>query len=70
MIPRVVVDFNSQVNILPKETWIRMGKPKLTRSKNFLKLADQQFVEPINLLKSVETVIMGIPTLVDLKSST
>jgi hypothetical protein len=59
MIPQVVVNFGSQVNILPKETWIKMGKPKLTRSKNFLKLAYQQFVEPIDLLRSVKTLSWG-----------
>jgi len=65
MIPQVVVNLGSQVNILSKETWIRMGKPKLTRSKNFLKLMDQRFVKPVSMLRRMEIVIMGIPTLVD-----
>jgi hypothetical protein len=65
MIKEVVVDFGSQVNILPRETWIRLGKPLLQPTMNFLKLADQRFIEPIGTLKSVITSIMGIPMRVD-----
>jgi hypothetical protein len=32
---------------------------------NYLKLADQRFIEPIDTLKSVITSIMGIPTRVN-----
>jgi hypothetical protein len=65
MIKQVIVDFGSQVNILPRETWVRLGKPLLHPTMNFLKLADQRFIEPIGTLKSVITSIMGIPTRVD-----
>jgi hypothetical protein len=65
MIKQVMVDFGSQVNILPKETWIRLGRPLLQLTMNYLKLADQRFIEPIGTLKSVITSIMGIPTRVD-----
>jgi hypothetical protein len=65
MIKQVIVDFNSQVNILPRETWVRLGKPLLHPTMNFLKLADQRFIEPIGTLKSVITSIMGIPTRVN-----
>jgi hypothetical protein len=65
MIKEVVVDFGSQVNILPRETWIRLRKPLLQPTMNFLKLADQRFIEPIGTLKSVITSIMGIPMRVD-----
>jgi hypothetical protein len=65
MVPQAIVDFGSQVNILLKETWINMGRPRLTKSTNFLKLADQRFVEPIEILRNAETIIMGILTLVD-----
>jgi hypothetical protein len=67
MIKEVIVDFGSQVNILPRETWIRLGKPLLQPTMNFLKLAYQRFIEPIGTLKSVITSIMGIPTRVILK---
>lgn len=26
-IPQVVVDFGSQVNILPRSTWVKLGRP-------------------------------------------
>jgi hypothetical protein len=67
MIPQEMVDFGSQMNILPKETWNKMGRPNLIRSKKFLKVADQLFIEPISILKNVKIVIMGIPTLFDFK---
>jgi hypothetical protein len=65
LIKQVVVDFGSQVNILPRETWIRMGRPTLAPTLNYLKLADQRLIEPIGILRNVETQIMGIPTQVD-----
>jgi hypothetical protein len=65
LIKQVIVDFGSQVNILPRETWVRLGKPPLQPTMNFLKLADHRFIEPIGTLKSVITSIMGILTRVD-----
>jgi hypothetical protein len=65
MIKQVIVDFGSQVNILPRETWVRLRKPLLQPTMNFLKLVDQRFIEPIGTLKSVITSIMGIPTRVN-----
>jgi hypothetical protein len=65
LIKKVVVDFGSQVNILPQETWIRMGQPTLAPTLNYLKLEDQRLIEPIAILKNVETQIMGIQTQVD-----
>jgi hypothetical protein len=64
-IKQVVVDFGSQVNILPRETWIRLGRPALAPTLNYLKLADQRLIEPIGILINVDTQIMGIPTQVD-----
>jgi len=60
MIKEVIIDFGSQVNILPRETWIRLGKLSLQPTMNFLKLADQRFIESIGTLKSVITYIMEI----------
>jgi hypothetical protein len=51
MIKEVVVNFGSQVNILPRETWIQLRKPLLQPTMNFLKLVDQRFIEPISTLK-------------------
>jgi hypothetical protein len=65
LINQVVVDFGSQVNILPRDTWIWLGRPSLAPTLNYLKLADQRLIEPIGILRNVETHIMGIPTSVD-----
>jgi len=62
MIKEVVVDFGSQVNILPRETWIQLRKPLLQPTMNFLKIAYQRFIETISTLKIVIRSIMGIPT--------
>jgi hypothetical protein len=64
-IKQVVVDFGSQVNILPRETWIRLGRPALAPTLNYLKLVDQILIEPIGILRNVDTQIMGILTQVD-----
>jgi hypothetical protein len=65
VIEHVVVDFELEVNILPRDTWIRLGRPSLSLTLNYLKLVDQILIEPINILRNVETQIMGIPTPVD-----
>jgi hypothetical protein len=65
MIEHVVVDFGSQVNILPRDTWIWLGRPSLSPTLNYLKLVDQILIEPIGILRNVETQIMGILTSVD-----
>jgi hypothetical protein len=67
MVNQVVVDFGSQVNILPQETWIRMGQPSLVHTMNYLKLFDQILIESIGILRNVDTQIMGISTSVDFK---
>jgi hypothetical protein len=64
MIPWVVVNFGSQVNILPKGTLIKMGRNKLVRSRNFLKLSNQIFIKSIRLLKGTKTNIMGMKIMV------
>jgi hypothetical protein len=42
-----------------------MGRPNLAPTMNYLKLADQRLIEPIRILRNVDTQIMGIPTSVD-----
>ena len=53
VIPRVVLDFGSQVNILTKDTWEKLGQPKLVKSNYYLKLADQGLIEPLGLCRNV-----------------
>ena len=47
LIPQVVIDFGSQVNILPKSTWLKFGRPMLVKSDFYLKLADQGIIKPL-----------------------
>jgi hypothetical protein len=42
-----------------------MGRPNLAPTMNYLKLVDQRLIEPIRILRNVDTQIMGIPTSVD-----
>ena len=65
LIPHVVIEFGSQVNILPKTTWIKLGHPKLEISYFYLKLANQGLLEPMVILKDVDMPIIGIPTRIE-----
>ena len=67
LIPKVVLDFGSQVNILTKNTWEKLGRPQLVKSDYYLKLVDQGLIEPLGLCINVETTIMGISVQVDFK---
>ena len=67
LIPKVVLDFGSQVNILTKSTWKKLGQPKLIKSEYYLKLADHGLIEPLGLCKNIETTIMGITVTTDFK---
>jgi hypothetical protein len=67
LINQEVVEFGSQVNILPWDTWIWLGQPSLAPTLNYLNLVDQILIEPIGILRNVETYIMGIPTSVNFK---
>ena len=62
---QVVLDFGSQVNIMTRDTWEQIGRPRLYESSIYLKLADQGLIEPIGVWKNVDTMIKGISTKVD-----
>ena len=64
-IRQVVVDFGSQVNVLPRSTWIKIGRPQLQESGIYIRLVDQGLIAPIGVLKKVETSIMGITKMID-----
>ena len=49
LIPKVMVDFESQVNILPRSTWVRLSWPELEKYDFYLKLAYQGLVEPLGI---------------------
>lgn len=46
LIPQIVIEFSSQVNILLKRTWMKLGHPKLVKFDFYLKLTDQSLVKP------------------------
>ena len=67
LIPKVVLDFGSQVNILTKSTWEKLGRPKLIKLEYYLKLADQGLIDPLGLCRNIQTTIMGITVTIDFK---
>ena len=67
LIPRVVLNFRSQVNILTKSTWEKLGQPQLVKSDYYLKLADEGLVKPLGLCRNIKTTIMGISVKIDFK---
>ena len=67
LIPRVVLDFKSQVNILTKDTWEKLGLPQLVKSDYYLNLADQGLIEPLGLCTNIQMTIMGISVKIDFK---
>ena len=68
LIPRVVLDFGSQVNILTKITWDKLGRPQLVKSDYYLKLTNQALIEPLWLCRNIQTTIMGISVKIDFKA--
>ena len=62
-----MLDFGSQVNILIKDSWDKIGRPQLVKSDYYLKLADQGLIEPFVLCRNVQTTIMGIFVEIDFK---
>jgi hypothetical protein len=49
----VVLDLGSEVNVITKQTWALMGKPKLIYSPIRLRMANQQTVSPFGRLEHV-----------------
>ena len=62
---QVVLDFRSQVNIMTRDTWEQLGRPRLNESSIYLKIIGQGCIEPIGLWRNVDTTIKGIATKVD-----
>ena len=59
------LDLGSEVNVLTKQTWEKMGKPTLSWSPIQLKLANQQRIVPLGRFLSVPIDIDGVSTLAD-----
>jgi hypothetical protein len=58
----VVLDLGSEVNVMTKQTWAQMGKPKLIYFPIRLTMANQQVVSPFGRLEHVPMDIDGVRT--------
>ena len=47
---QVILDLGSDVNFLPKKTWLQMGKPKLEWLDIQMRMASQQKIVPLGIL--------------------
>ena len=61
----VILDMGSEVNVLTKQTWELMRKPKLRYYPIQLRLANQQRVSPMGILSNVPVDIDGVRSLAD-----
>lgn len=61
----IVLDLGSEVNVMTKQTWDIMAKPKLLFSPIQLRLANQQRVIPLGRLSSVLVDLDGVHSLAD-----
>jgi hypothetical protein len=61
----VVLDLGSEVNVMMKQTWALMGKPKLIYSPIMLRMANQKAVSPFGRLEHVPVDIDGVRTFAD-----
>ena len=64
---QVVLDFESQENIMTRDTWEQLGRPRLYESGIYLKLTDHGLIKPIGVWKNVDTTIKGISTKLSIK---
>jgi hypothetical protein len=61
----VVLNLGSKVNVMMKQTWALMGKPKLIYSLIRLRMSNQKVVSPFGRLKNVPMDIDGVSMFVD-----
>jgi hypothetical protein len=61
----VVIDLGSEVNVMTKQTWTLMGKPKLIYSPIRLRMANHQVVSPFGILEHVHVNIDRVRTFAD-----
>src|SRR5713226_9334704 len=64
----IILDLGSEVNVLTKQTWEQMRKPKLEWSPIQLRLANQQKIVPLGRFPSVPVDINGVSTLADFEA--
>jgi hypothetical protein len=61
----VVLDLGSEVNVMTKQTWALMGKPKLIYSPIKIRMDNQQAVSLFGRLEHVSVDIDGVRTFTD-----
>ena len=64
-VQQFVLDFGSQVNIMTRDTWEQLGRPRLNELGIYLKLAEQGHIEPIGVWRNVDRAIKDITTKVE-----
>jgi hypothetical protein len=62
---QVILDLGSDANVLPKQTWERMGRPMLQWSLIQLRMVNQQKIIPMGRLQGVTVDIEGASALAD-----
>jgi hypothetical protein len=64
-ISNFMLDFGSDVNIVPTNTWEAMGKPNIDYSHGQLRMANQYCIYHIVRLQKIEVDISRIKTIID-----
>lgn len=62
---QVILDLGLDTNVLPKQTWDRMGRPTLQWSPIQLRMANQQKIIPMGRLQGITVDIEGESMLAD-----
>ena len=62
---QVILDLGSNVNVFPKQTWERMGRPALQWYPIQLRMLNQQNIIPMGRLQGVTVDIEGASALAD-----
>ena len=62
---QVILDLGFDMNVLPKQTWERMGRPALQWSPIQLRMANQQKVIPLGRLSGITMDIKGVHNTTD-----
>ena len=62
---QIILDLGSDENVLPKQTWERLGKPTLQCSPIQLWMESQQKILPMGRLQGITVDIEGVTTQTD-----
>jgi len=62
---QIILDLGSNANILPRQTWERMGQPTLQGSSIQWQMENQQKIVPMGRPKGITIDIAGASTQID-----